>query len=51
MSIDQLTFREHVQLADLLMLQSEERDLTQSTDWQNLLADACESALEPEEED
>ena len=49
-AIDELTAREHRQFASLLHMQSDERDLTELREWEDLLRDATESALEPEED-
>lgn len=50
-AIDALTFREHRQMADLFVLQAEDRELTSRDAFADLLADTCESFLESEEED
>jgi hypothetical protein len=49
-AIDALTFREHRELSDLLLLQSEDRQLTSRDAFADLLADACDSFLEPGED-
>ena len=43
--------REHRELSKLLHMQREDRDLDEVRGWEDLLLDATESALEPDEED
>ena len=50
-AIDELTAREHRELSKLLHMQREDRDLDEVRGWEDLLLDATESALEPDEED
>ena len=50
-ALDALTFREHRELADLLLLQTEERDLSTREGFADLLADATDSYFEEDNDD
>ncbi|WP_454599094.1 hypothetical protein [Qipengyuania sp. SM2507] len=50
-AIAALTFREHRELAELLTMQVEDRELTSRDAFADLIADTCDSFLAASEED